>query len=180
MAREKYSAVGSVCDALLPMVKAIVESQRVQSQLRVRTWAETTTAIENGGYEVWAVDFSLLVSGAAICIGDDRIIAVNRAQSDRRQRYTAVHELAHHAMHLGPLNEAAAANLAPSMKELQADLFASSWVQRTATDAERTAIVEENPESRCLGPVILIAALTVAVAAVIDLLTPRSPSPSAV
>lgn len=162
----------------MPMFEPMLESARVQSALNVRTWADTPKAIQDAGYMICPADLPARVSGAAVCLGDDRLIVVNRCQSAERQRFTAVHELAHHAMHFGPSADASAPALTPAMKEFQADLFATSWVDRTASGSERTAVLEENPESKMLGSVLFAAAIVFAVALVIDLLMPPATTPA--
>lgn len=148
------------------------ESHRVRAALNVRSLADTAAAAERAGYEVCAVDLPTTVSGFATCIADKPHIVVNRAESRARQQYTIVHELGHHALRANPAQRPDS-----GLEELQAHLFATTWVIGVADDAERKEVLQENRESSaCLFTSIVITVGVLAAALVMHLLS-RSPVP---
>lgn len=164
------SATETVFKALAPVIEPILKSARTQSALNVQRWDQTTRAIEDAGYVVCPADLPSPVSGVAAHIEDLRLIVINRAEPEVRQRFTVVHELAHYELHLAGASVATTANLPSEMIEAQANLFAAWWAFQTTKGEEREETFRRNPEARCLGPVTLLIAAGLGIAVVLDLI----------
>ena len=169
----------SVVDILGSLWVPTAEAHRVRAALNECSWAETAAAVERAGYPVYAVDLPLAVSGYAMRIEDTPCIVVNRAKSPAHQQYTIVHELAHHVLHLNPARPPDPSGWAtPGRAELQAHLFAASWVLAAAEGAERDEVLRQNREaSACLVMSLVMTAGVLVGALLIHLLArPRVPA----
>jgi Zn-dependent peptidase ImmA (M78 family) len=124
------------------------EALNVQKELGVHSLEETQAAVECAGYEICRVDLPEKVSGFAEIIVDKPYIVLNRQKSPQNLRYTVPHELGHHILHLNPARDSDLLGF-PSVgnAELEADLFASSWLLCLRKDKQRDDVLLRNPES---------------------------------
>jgi len=124
------------------------EALNVQNEMGVHSLEETQAAVERAGYEICQVDLPEKVSGFAEIIADKPHIVLNRQKSPQNLRYTIPHELGHHILHLNPLRESDLLGF-PSVgnAELEADLFAISWLLCLRKDKPRDDVLLWNPES---------------------------------
>jgi hypothetical protein len=144
--------------ALSPAEKAL----RLQKELNVQALEETAGAAERVGCEVCHVDLPEKVSGFADIIEGKPHIVLNRAKSQQNLAYTLAHELGHQVLHLSPSRDASELrSLIPGAAELEADLFAVTWVNWLGTDRQREEMFAESRESSAavVVPLILVLAM---------------------
>jgi Zn-dependent peptidase ImmA (M78 family) len=142
---------------------------RVKYALGVHSLEETTDALGRAGYEVCYVDLPEPVSGVAAIIADRPYIVLNRAKSQEELQYTLLHELAHHTLHLKPVRDCDPLEFSGSDAELEADLFAASWLFCLRDYRQRNAVLLRNPEIS----VILVGYLFVSVMFILSALLMR-------
>jgi hypothetical protein len=120
---------------------------RVKHALGVHSLEETTDALGRAGYEVCSVDLPEPVSGVAAIIADRPYIVLNRAKSQEELQYTVLHELGHYTLHLKPVRDYDPLGF-PGLgdAELEADLFAASWLFFLRDSKQRNAVLLWNPE----------------------------------
>src|SRR5512136_1703387 len=144
---EKVSILGIVLQCLCRMWGPAGVAFRVQRDLGVRSLEETTGALGRAGYEVCLVDLPEPVSGFAAIIADRPHIVLNRAKSQEELQYTLPHELGHHKLHLNPVRESGPLGFpVPDEAELEADLFAMSWLFILGKDKQRNTMLLQYPE----------------------------------
>lgn len=145
-----------------------VAAMRVQKELNVRSFGETSTALQRAGYELYRADLPMAVSGAAAVVDGKRYIVVNRYESRQRQQYTASHELGHHVLHLDPSRPLEKLGLDDDLDpEFEADLFASVWAMHSTTPQEREEVLRRNPQARMVLSMSVIMTVFIVVAAVV-------------
>jgi hypothetical protein len=124
------------------------EAFRVQKDLGVNSLKETIPALESAGFEVCSVDLPDKVSGFAEIIAGRPHIILNRQKSDQHLQYTVPHELGHHILHLSPVAKPDPLGFqGVGNGELEADLFATSWLMFLRNDKGRNNVLAQNPES---------------------------------
>jgi IrrE N-terminal-like domain len=170
----EISSFGIVFECLAKIWEPGAEAYRTQKELGVGSLDETVPAIERAGYEVNYVDLPDKVSGFAEIIADKRHIILNRQKSPQNLQYTVPHELAHHILHLSPVPEPDSWE-SPGIegKELQADLFAASWLMFLGNDERRNAVLLLNPHSsRAIVSYLFLTILVTFVALMMHFLRP--------
>ena len=145
--------------------------------LGVRSLEETTGALERAGYEVCSVDLPEPVSGIAAIIADRRHIVLNRAKPQEELQYTVLHELGHHTLHLKPVRAYDPLGFPGSDEaELEADLFAASWLFFLKDNRQRNAVLLWNPEiSRILAMHLFLSVMIIPCALLMSLILPKIP-----
>jgi len=124
------------------------EAIRLKMEMKVNSLEETPAALKEAGYEVYAADLPVKVSGVAAVVDGRRYILVNRDESRARQQFTIAHELGHHVLHLNPTPEAELIGFAKATdKEFQADQFAAVWHVLGTEPKERKEILRRNPRA---------------------------------
>lgn len=124
------------------------EAVRLQVEFDARSLEETAAAAERAGYTVCYVDLPEKVSGFADIIDGQAYIVLNRAKSRTNLEYTLPHELGHHVLHLKPSRDTGSSELpAIATKELEAHLFAATWITRLGNDKQQKEILLENTEA---------------------------------
>ena len=146
---EWVSSLGIVLECLWRLWGPVGVAFRVQRALGICSSEETTGALARAGYEVCFVDLPEQISGFAAIIADRPHIVLNRAQSQEELQYTMPHELGHHALHLNPVGDYDPLGF-PDLgdAELEADLFAMSWLFFLGKDRQRNVVLLQNPEIR--------------------------------
>lgn len=124
------------------------EALRVQKDLGVSSLEETVPALERAGFEICYVDLPDKVSGFAEIIADKPHIILNRQKSPQNLQYTVPHELGHLILHLSPVPKPDPLGIqGVGNDELEADLFATSWLLFLRNDEGRNNVLPQNPES---------------------------------
>lgn len=160
---ERLSSLGIVLQCLGKVWEPAGEAFRVQNDLGVRSLEETTGALERAGYEICHVDLPGKVSGFAQVIADKPHVVLNRAKSKQELQYTVPHELGHHILHLNPSSKSDPLGF-PSFgdSELEANLFATSWLFCLGENKQRNVVLLRNPEiSRTLAIYFLLTVMMV-------------------
>ena len=144
---ERISPFGILLQCLVKIWEPAGEAYRVQKELGVGSLGDTTVALERAGYEVCPVDLPEKVSGFAGIIGGKPHVVLNRAKSELELQYTLPHELGHHILHLNPQGESNLLVL-PHIGdvELEADLFATTWLMLLREDKRRKDVLLRSPE----------------------------------
>jgi Zn-dependent peptidase ImmA (M78 family) len=174
---EWVSSLGIVLQCLWRLWEPAGVAFRVQKDLGVRSPEETTGALARAGYEVCFVDLPEQVSGFAAIIADRPHIVLNRSQSQEELQYTMPHELGHHVLHLKPVRDYDPRGF-PDLgdAELEADLFAMSWLFFLPKDEQQNAVLLQNPEiRRTLVSYFFISVVFVLCALVMRLMLPEIP-----
>jgi Zn-dependent peptidase ImmA (M78 family) len=160
---ERMSSLGIVLQCLGKIWEPAGEAFRVQNDLGVRSLEETTGALERAGYEICHVDLPGKVSGFAQVIADKPHVVLNRAKSKQELQYTVPHELGHHILHLNAVDDFDPDGF-PRIgnAELEAGLFATSWLFCLDEDKQRNVVLLRNPEiSRTLSIYFLLSVMIV-------------------
>jgi IrrE N-terminal-like domain len=124
------------------------EAARLQAQLGARSLAETAAAAERAGCTVCYVDLPEKVSGFADIIDGQTYIVLNRAKSRTNLEYTLPHELGHQVLHLKPSRDTGPSELpVTGREELEANLFAVTWISWQGTDGRQDEVLRENKEA---------------------------------
>jgi len=124
------------------------EALRLQKELNLHSLEETAAAAARTGCEVCYVDLPEKVSGFADIIDGKAHIVLNRAKSLQDLEYTLPHELGHCVLHLNPSRNPGQPSVTDlGIAELQADLFASTWVNWLGDDKQREEMLTRNRES---------------------------------
>lgn len=174
---EKVSILEIVLHCLCRMWGPAGVAFRVQRDLGVHSLEETTGALGRAGYEVCFVDLPEPVSGFAAIIADRPHIVLNRAKSQEELQYTLPHELGHHKLHLKPVRDYDPLGFPGADEaELEADLFAMSWLFFLSKDKQRNTTLLQYPEiSRTLVSYFFISAVFVLCALLMSLMLPAIP-----
>ena len=144
------------------------EAIRLKSEMKVCSFAETTAALQQAGYEVYRADLPAKVSGVAAVLDGRRYIVVNRHESGARQQFTVAHELGHHVLHLNSSPVAELAGFAEATdQEFQADQFASMWHIWGTEPEEQQELLRRNPHAGVVLSVSVIATVLVVVASIL-------------
>lgn len=174
---EWVSSLGIVLQCLRRIWEPASVAFRVKHALGVRSLEETTGALARAGYEVCFVDLPEPVSGFAAIIADRPYIVLNRAKSQEELQYTLPHELGHHTLHLKPVREYGSLG-SPDLgeAELEADLFAMSWLFFLGKDEQRNAMLLQTPEiQRTLVSYFFVSVIFVLCALLLRLMLPEIP-----
>lgn len=160
---ENVSSLGIVLHCLSRIWEPAGVALRVKHALGVRSLEETTDALGRAGYEVCSVDLPEPVSGVAAIIADRPHIILNRAKSQEELQYTMLHELGHHTLHLKPVRDYPPLGFPGSDdSELEADLFAASWLFFLRNNSQRDAVLLRNPEiARILAMHLLVSVMII-------------------
>jgi len=142
-----------------------MEAIKLQLESNVQSVEDISIVASRAGYELHYADLPANVGGLAI--ENTPYIAVNRAMPRHHQAYTIAHELGHQVLHLTPAQESQPPlGEFKHLGEFQANMFASILIFGVTNDADREAIIRQNPEAM-LVPVaasfITIVGLAVAV-----------------
>lgn len=172
------SVVKEVARIWTPAAEAI----RLKDEMKVRSLAETTAALQQAGYEVYKADLPVKVSGVAAVLDGRRYIVVNRYESRARQQFTLAHELGHHVLHLNPSPVAELAGFAEATdQEFQADQFASVWHMWGTEPEEREELLRQNPRAGRVMTASVMATVLVVLGSILfyvcSRLFSRKPSP---
>jgi hypothetical protein len=163
----KSSSLEILFQCLSKLWEPAGEAFHVQNELGILSLEETRPALECAGYEISHVDLPERVSGFAEIIADKPHIILNRQQSPQNLQYTVPHELGHHILHLSsapkhdPLGFPGVGD-----KELEADLFATSWLMVLGNDKQRNEALPQNPESSRALVIYLLLTLVLVFATV--------------
>jgi len=143
---------------------------KVQADLGVRTLEETSRALERAGYEICPVDLPAKVSGFAQIIADRPHLVLNRAKSRQELQYTIPHELGHLILHLNPVSDPDPLGFSQVCgAELEADLFATSWLLFLPDEKQRNAVIFRNSEvSRTLAIYFFLSVMAALVAVLLN------------
>ena len=174
---QKVSSLEIVLQCLWRIWEPAHAAFRVKHALGVRSLEETTGALERAGYEVCSVDLPEPVSGVAAIIADRRYIVLNRAKPQEELQYTLLHELGHHTLHLKPVRVYDPLGFPGSDEaELEADLFAASWLFFLTDNRQRNAVLLWNPEiSRILAMHLFLSVMIIPCALLMSLILPKIP-----
>jgi Zn-dependent peptidase ImmA (M78 family) len=139
-----------------------MEAIKLRLESKVQSVEDISIVASRAGYELHFADLPANVGGLAI--ENTPCIAVNRTMPRHHQAYTIAHELGHQVLHLTPAQESQPPlGEFKQLGEFQANMFASILIFGVTNDADREAIIRQNPESM-LVPVAAIV-ITVAVLA---------------
>jgi hypothetical protein len=124
------------------------EAMRLKMEMKVNSPHDTPAALKDAGYEVYAADLPVKVSGVAAVVDGRRYIVVNRDESRAQQQFTLAHELGHHVLHLNPSPAAELVGFAKTTdQEFQADQFATVWHVWGTEPKEREELLRQNPRA---------------------------------
>lgn len=142
----------SISDVLLECLGEIWspcgEAARLQVEFNARSLEETAAAAERVGCKVCCVDLPEKVSGFADMIDGQAYIVLNRAKSRINLEYTLAHELGHHVLHLNPSRDTRPSEFpVTGSEELEANLFAVTWISWQGTDGRQDELLRENKEA---------------------------------
>jgi IrrE N-terminal-like domain len=150
------------------------EAIRLKTEMNVRSLAETHAALAEAGYEVYAADLPVRVSGLAAMVNGRRYIVVNRYESRTQQQFTLAHELGHHVLHLNPSSAAELVGFAEGTdQEFQADQFASVWHMFGARPEEQAEVLRRNPRAGMVMSASLMATILVILVPILAYLCTR-------
>jgi hypothetical protein len=174
---EKVSSLEIVLQCLGRIWEPAGAALRVKHALGVRSLEETTGALRRAGYEVCFVDLPEPVSGVAAIIADRPHIVLNRAKPQEELQFTVLHELGHHTLHLKPVRAYDPLGFPGSDEaELEADLFAASWLFFLRDNRQRNAVLLWNPEiSRILAMHFLLTVMIIPCVLLMILILPKTP-----
>jgi hypothetical protein len=144
------------------------EALRLRKDLNVQSLEATAAAAERAGCEVFYADLPEKVSGFADIIDGKAHIVLNRAKSRQNLEYTLPHEWAHCVLHLNHLRDPGQPRV-PSLgiAELQADLFAATWVNWLGDDKQREEMLTGNREASAAVVTSLLLTLALVAIAII-------------
>jgi hypothetical protein len=144
------------------------EAARLQAELGARSLEETVAAAERTGCAVCYVDLPEKVSGFADIIDGQAYIVLNRAKSRINLEYTLPHELGHHVLHLNPSRDNRPSEFpVTGREELEANLFAVTWISWQGTDRRQDEVLRENKEASATVLACFFATLLLAVVALL-------------
>jgi Zn-dependent peptidase ImmA (M78 family) len=160
---ERISLFGILLQCLGKIWEPAGEAYRVQRELGVDSLGDTNAALERAGYEVCPIDLPEKVSGFAQIIADRPHLVLNRAKPKFELQYTLPHELGHHILHLNPQRESALPGLSHiGDVELEANLFATTWLMLLPEDKRREDVLLRSPEmSRTVVIYVLLSVMIV-------------------
>jgi Zn-dependent peptidase ImmA (M78 family) len=144
-----------------------VEAMRVHQSLAMRSLADLSAAVQRAGYEICWVDLPEKISGFAKVIEGQPHIVLNRAKSAEHQKFTIIHELAHHVLHLGASQAPQLGSSSEGTAEFQAHQFATLFLLLLANDKNREEVLNQNPEWLLIGAASLFMTAGVIAAALI-------------
>ena len=128
----------------LPAVKAL----ELKQNLLACSLEQSQGEAERAGCEVSYADLPTKVSGFAQVIAGKPHIVLNREKPLKDLKYTLPHELGHSVLHLSPTRGVNELGFPlKGMEELEAHLFAATWVLGTANHKEREEVLRHNPEA---------------------------------
>lgn len=142
------------------------EAARLQAESNARSLEETIAAAERAGCKVYYVDLPEKVSGFAEIIEGQACIVLNRAKPRINLEYTLPHELGHQVLHLNPSRDTGRSEFS-AMRELEADLFAATWIMWSATGGRQDEMLLKNPEASTTVFMSLFAALLLVLVALV-------------
>ncbi|HKS80573.1 MAG TPA: ImmA/IrrE family metallo-endopeptidase [Candidatus Acidoferrales bacterium] len=123
-----------------------MEAIKLQMESKVHSIEDISILASRAGYVLHFTDLPANVGGLAI--ENTPYIAVNRAKPRHHQAYTIAHELGHQVLHLTPSQEShSLSGEGKGLGEFQANMFASILTFGVANEADREAIIRQNPES---------------------------------
>jgi Zn-dependent peptidase ImmA (M78 family) len=160
---EPISSIGFIFQCLGKIWEPASEAYKVQNEIGIRSLEEVTGAMERAGYEICLVDLPGKVSGFAQIIADRPHVVLNRAKSRQELGYTVPHELGHHILHLNPASKSNGLGF-PTVcgSELEADLFATSWLLFLPDEKQRNDVLLRNSEvSRTIAIYFFLSVMVV-------------------
>jgi hypothetical protein len=155
------------------------QALRVGRAHNLRSLKNIAVLAERMGYEVAYADLPASVSGFAKVIDGIPFIVVNRHKHPAHQQYTIAHELAHHLLHVQPQSVLTNMLHLPTedFAEIQAHLFAASWLIYITSPQERDAMVKQNPDAFVFPFVLMVMTIGLGLAAGLGYLLSRFISP---
>jgi Zn-dependent peptidase ImmA (M78 family) len=145
--RERTSSLGIILQCLGKIWEPTGQAFKAQQDLGVPSLEETPGALERAGYEISHVDLPEKVSGFAQIIAGRPYVVLNRSKRQQELRYTLPHELGHHILHLNPVRDCDPLGF-PGIGdvELEANLFATSWLFCLGRNEQRDEVLMQNIE----------------------------------
>ena len=153
---------------------------RIWQTYNMHSMKDIAILAERMGCEVVYTDLPGTLSGFAQIIDGTPFIVVNRAKHPTHQQYTIAHELAHQVLHLQPQPVSTNTFQLPSedFAEMQAHLFAATWLLHISSSQERDEILKHNREAYVIPFLLMLITIGLGLGAGLAYLITRFlPSP---